>query len=104
VRVFGLAKNGDDEVFYWSAARWQDVPLPRGFELTDFADVGGAIWAVGLNHLCCNAQGTVAVYRLLHGRWRWMAMPRPRGFLASAVADGPRSVFVAVTRSGMHRA
>jgi hypothetical protein len=100
----GLVVNAADvwlqsaPVLHWNGQHWQHVRLPRGFELTGFADAGGTIWAVGLRDFSADGQGRVAVYRLHHGRWRSLAMPHRRGFIASVVADRAHSVFVSVTR------
>jgi hypothetical protein len=102
----GLVVNAADvwlpsyPALHWNGQHWKTVHLPRSFELMNFADAGGTIWAVGLDRLGKYGVGRVAVYRLRHGQWHWMAMPRPHGFYASVVADGPHSVFVTVTQPG----
>ncbi len=101
----GLVVNAGDvwlmsyPVVHWNGQHWQIVHMPRDFSVSGFADVDGTIWAVGEHSPFVNGQGEVAVYQLRHGQWQRMAMPHPRGFATSVVADGPRSVFVTATRS-----
>jgi hypothetical protein len=92
----GLVVNAADVWFpispavHWNGQRWQTVKLPRGFEVAQFADAGGTIWAIGTG----GSKQVVRIYRLWHGQWKRMSLPYLRGTWLNVVVDGAHSVFV----------